>query len=410
MHGKPGPDPDDDESLPEGEESFWDIFKTVAKIGSVALPTVGGILGPAGSMLGTVAGGILGSLSESEIQSDTPQNPSGLVQESCIHRAQLAEAALQCVTRLGHSSQSNEVFSRMEETWRQSYSQQIPQLAGFITPVLTEYGFLMTAENWEKKVEPNPEKRKLLQGDKGKVTLGPPQEGFEQNNKAKFVRAIFEGETRLLDDIPEEQESFSTWFKPLIEKAVLMAKPLATTVATSAFNAIIDKVTKSSGESFSPKDKPRKLFENIIRRAMMADCALQAIETMDGNELQQLKLCPTDSGDEEGILDSIKRRVQIIGPVAVDYAKSTVRKYLPMLLEQLTEKHDPAKKFNVNRTTLKSANFISPRSMKLPVSEFRPNGTPNGTVARSYEDDAYEDDDNPDAPPVEPRPPASPKE
>lgn len=74
------------ERQPEGAESFWDVFQTVAKIGSVALPAAGGFLGPAGVLLGTVAGGVLGSLAESNIQlesSKTKQASAG-VQARCI--------------------------------------------------------------------------------------------------------------------------------------------------------------------------------------------------------------------------------------------------------------------------------------------------------------------------------------
>lgn len=407
--GNSGSDPDDEESFPGGgEESFWTVFKTVAKIGSVALPSASAFLGPAGILLGTVAGGVLGSLAESVVQSvDSPKTPDEDLQESCIQRAQLAEAVLQCVIRLGQSSQSNKVFAKMEEIWSKSYSRQIPHLVDFISPVLTEYGFFIAANNWEKEVQPNPEERKVLQGENDKFSLDPP-ENIGDNKKAKFVHALF-SDTKRVEGIPADQESFTAWFKPLIEKAILIAKPLATEAAKSALQAIIDRVTKSSSESFAPGDKQRQSFEHVIRRALMADCALQAVETMDEKELQGLKLSPTDAGHEEGIIDSIKTRVQKIGPVALKYAKRTVRKYIPVLLKQLAKKLD-AKESNVDLTALNSARLTSLqsadllaslKSRTLPVSAF----PPERTVARLYKDDG-----NPDAPPVEPRPPASPKE
>ncbi|KAH8424880.1 uncharacterized protein LDX57_002624 [Aspergillus melleus] len=296
----------------------------------------------------------------------------------------------------------------MEKIWDRSYSKQVPQLVDFIGPVLTEYGFLIAANNWEKEVQPNPEKRKLLQGEKDKFTVSPP-EGFEKSRKATFVRALFDGETKLV----EGEESFSQWFKPLIEKAILMAKPLATQAATSALQKILDIVTKGSAESLpfqgTPrKDQPTIWLENAIRRALMADCALQVIETMDEKKLKHLTLSPTDAGHEEGIIDSIKTRVQKIGPFALRFAKSTVVKYLPVLLKQLEKKLKPTTESDVNlaygnsadpRSLMPDAVLASLNPMTIPVS------AANGTVARIYEDDS-----NPDAPPEEPRPPASPKE
>lgn len=474
----------------EGAESFWDVFQTVAKIGSVALPAAGGFLGPAGVLLGTVAGGVLGSLAESSIQlesSKTRQASAG-VQASCIERAQVAEAALQCVIRLGQTSHSRKVLDKMKEIWDESVPQEIPRLVDFIGPALTEYGFFITADRWEKKVEPNPEGRRLRQDSK--LDLGKPESApVDGDKRVRFVTALLGGETRLLEGIEQEQkaverlvgiekekpleESFSSWFKPLIENAIFKTKPLATEAAKAAFNAIVKSMFKSSPESFSPGDERRKEFANIIRRALMADCALQAIETMDEEDLKKLNLSPTDAGHEEGIIDSINTRIQKIGPLALQFAKTTISKYLPVLLEQLTREDGQAKEFAVNAEDLMANNLSSSNSGARTLPNFAPNGTaspshglddnpdvrvkiPKSAIGKhppnlpewllregnqaeeidaylksimpatvEYVDDRaftaskfppnrtispiYGVDDNPDAPPVETRPPASPK-
>lgn len=446
--GDTGSDSDSDvEGLPEGEESFWSVFNTVAKIGSVALPTAEAFLGPAGMLLGTVAGGVLGSLANSQDQTESQKTTEDVekIRDLCVERAQVAEAVLQSVIRLGHSPRSRKLFAKMAKIWERSYSKEIPKLVDFITPALTEYGFLITADQWERNFEANPEERKLRQDRKGKLELGSPTEdALEHENvqrkNVQFVQALFRGETRLLEDnkrLFEEstrfledtkpkkdeedeenegdegdkgdgkddeptgsEESFVAWFKPLIQKAILVAKPLATDVAKSTFKAIVAKITKSSAESHSSEDKPKEAFENVICRALMADCALQAIEKMKERKLRELKLTPADSGQEEGIIDSIKTRIQKLGPVALGYAKHTVRKYLPLLLEQLMKADKPAKGAAAYRKSLKQATSTSLPPGAISMFSF----PPSSTVPR-----LYGDDDNPDAPPIEPRPPASPK-
>ncbi|KAE8320157.1 hypothetical protein BDV41DRAFT_3623 [Aspergillus transmontanensis] len=369
------------------EESFWDVFKTVAKIGSVVVPSAGAFMGPAGILLGTVTGGILGSLAECasfhESAPNTPlTTPDKDVQDRCIERAQLAEAALQSVIRLGRSLQSDEVFKEMERIWRQSYFQQIPELVNLISPVLTEYGFLIAADHWEKKVEPNPEERESFEG---KVSLKPPED-FENSPNAAFVRALYKNETKRIKGIPEGgEESLSQWLTPLIKRAIIIAKPFATKVARKALKKLFEKITKGSAESFPTGNKQKPLVKNIVCRAIIADCALQAIEKLTEEQLQDLTLSPTDAGNEEGIIDSIKTRIQKIGPVALRYAKTTIRQYLPVLLEQLNTRLDPDTKSQKLKT--------------LSTSDFHS----NDLVSPFYEEDG-----NPDAPPVEPRPPASP--
>jgi hypothetical protein len=142
---------------------------------------------------------------------------------------------------------------------------------------------------------------------------------------------------------------------------------------------------KGPAESLPTRDEQNKSFQTIIHRAIMADCALQAIETLNEKQLQELTLSPANAGNEEGIIDSIKTRVQKIGPVALKYAKITIRKHLPVLLGELGKKLNA----NIATTTL----------MSLPAFNF-PRDGPTPRLS--------EEDDNPDAPPVEPRPPASP--
>jgi hypothetical protein len=396
--------PRDGDDHDNGAESFWDIFRTVAKIGAVALPGAGAFLGPVGSLLGTVAGGVLGSLSESvpETSEEGFTVPSEDQQELHIQRAQLAEATLQSVLRLGHSGTTNEVFKTMEELWNENRYHTLPRLGQLISPVLTDYGFLMATDRWEKEVSPRPNCR--YDHNNG-IKLEQPEKTESGHPNAAFVEALFAGNTQAVDGIPDDddkEESLKQWLAPLMQRAITMAKPLATKAATLALDAVIKRLTKSGGEESLPSpDEQDRSFQLVIRRAIMADCALQAVEQLDKKKLQDLRSTPSDEGGEEGIIDSIKTRTQLLGPFALKYAKMAVKKYFPVLLGQLRNTIAPesAPKKTYTRVAGAKAHALSPTFLAYS-GNLKNLGAPK--------EDDKDDDDNPDAPVEEPSSPPSP--
>jgi hypothetical protein len=368
------------------EESFWTTFKTISKISSVMLPAVGASLGPAGILLGTAVGGILGSLAESvQMESKTAsvsfEEPTPTAMDSSIERAHLAEATLESIIRLGQSAQSHEVFAKIQKIWSNHPFQQNDDLIRFITPAIRDYGYRTMSHHWLKRVQFNPQ----VSNDTDSLK---PESTPIGSQKAEFYEAIFKEDTRLVDGIPKDgEESLAKWFQPLISRAVFAAKALATDVAKSHLNAIVDLLKKERTESLPANDQLDFPIRILLQRTVMADCALQAVELMDEKQLQELNLSPNDDGREEGIIDFIKTGVQKIGPVALKYAKEAVKKYVPVLVEELKKKLDGNRKQTEGKRTK-----VMAKCAYNPIN------------SNTY----LFEDENPDRPVIEPQPPVSP--
>jgi hypothetical protein len=98
-------------------------------------------------------------------------------------------------------------------------------------------------------------------------------------------------------------------------------------------------------------------------------------------------LSPNDDGREEGIIDFIKTGVQKIGPVALKYAKEAVKKYVPVLVEELKKKLDGNRKQTEGKRTK-----VMAKCAYNPIN------------SNTY----LFEDENPDRPVIEPQPPISP--
>lgn len=76
----------------------------------------------------------------------------------------------------------------------------------------------------------------------------------------------------------------------------------------------------------------------LLKRAIMADTALQALMTLPSHKLEQLKPVNPETGDAEGIFDFIKDTVQKLRPLALDTAKQAAKTYLPSLIDSASQK------------------------------------------------------------------------
>jgi hypothetical protein len=132
----------------------------------------------------------------------------------------------------------------------------------------------------------------------------------------------------------------------------------------------------------------------------VADCALQAVERLNKKQLQDLRSTPFDDSSEEGIIDSIKTRTQVLGPFALKYANMAVKKYFPMLLGQLRNTIAPEGAPEKTYTR-----FAREKAYALGSTFLASSGDLKNHGATAEED---EDDDNPDAPVEEPSSPPSP--
>ncbi|KAF4950454.1 hypothetical protein FSARC_13190 [Fusarium sarcochroum] len=310
-----------------GEEGFLDVFKKIANVGSKLVPLASPFLGPVGGILGPAVGGLLGSLAESEFS----ENPD-IKTEGIAERAMLAEAALQAVLASEHTEGLTEVVSKMERIWRVS-APKVDFLAPVVTPIVAECGSGLVGQRQRLENSRTPKShygqpRRSLGVDFSESSVG----GAE----AAFIQGLM-GPTRQVAG----EEGMFDWLGPVLKKAVDVAKPLASQAASAALSGLGGVIKNALGAESTisdPSNQHEEATRILLKRAVMADAALQALMTMPSHKLEQLKPVNPETGDAEGIFDFIKDTVQKLGPLALDTAKQAAKTYLPRLIDSASQK------------------------------------------------------------------------
>ncbi|KAF7555830.1 hypothetical protein G7Z17_g1919 [Cylindrodendrum hubeiense] len=316
------------------EEGFFDILKTVARVGSRVLPVASPLLGPIGGYLGTAAGALLGSLGAESITDGNAENGSA-------ERAMLAESALQAVLSMEHSEDLEEVVTKMQGIWATS-APNINALAPVLAPALTECALDLTSDRWARAADPTrprgEESTIVMQRRDLGITL--TESGLGGGEEAAFVEGLF-GPTRQLAG----EEGIFDWLGPVLRTAVSHVTPIVSQAAKSAIsglgNTLLNKAKNALGAESAMSDglsSNEEATRILLKRAVMADAALQALMTLPRAKLQRLKLTHEESGETEGIFDFMKTTVQKFGPIALDSAKNMAKKYLPGLIDTATKK------------------------------------------------------------------------
>ncbi|KAF5598799.1 glutamyl endopeptidase [Fusarium pseudocircinatum] len=289
------------------QESFLDTLKDIANVGRKVFPFASTFLGPVGGPLSAVVGTLLGSLTESTLSQSTESITNGPAE-----RAILAEAALQAVLASDHDEHVMEVINNMGQIWKGG-APKAQILAPAITPILGQCSVELSnqvAPETEDARGPRFSDRRRLEAD---IT-----ESAATNDGAAFIQGIL-GPTRQL----EGGKDVSEWLGPVLVTAVSESKPLTSKSASTALSRMesIEAPTSSANE-----DATRIL----IKRAVLADAALQAVMSLPRERLERFR--PTDGrGDDAGIFDFMKDKVQIFGPVTLDIAKKAAIKIGPRL-------------------------------------------------------------------------------
>ncbi|KAE8325668.1 trypsin-like cysteine/serine peptidase domain-containing protein [Aspergillus sergii] len=363
-----------------GEESFWDVFNKVVKVGSATLPIAGSFLGPIGTLVGTAAGGLLGALARPESFDDADKQEEEELYEAAAQRALLAEATLQSIIRLGRSRESDQVFDSMKAIWKNNYVEDVGNLQSVLDPVLTDCVFRATIKDWYKAKGHEPSSES--------VEFSP----LQSRPKNPFINELFEADN--------EEESFN-WVGPLVKEAIIKAKPIVFQKLKDTIDKIIKRVAEESGEDVPQQDG------NVLQRALLADYALQAIETLPADTLQKLKLLPSNAGEEESIIDSIKTHAQRFGPVVLKYGKQAIKKGIPLLLRELKKQLEAANERDSSRGSF-------PRRVSTTALKNR-SGTNVMVVSSAAHDEPTKlsngddsPDYNPDSPVSEPESPVTP--
>ncbi|KAG5769998.1 hypothetical protein H9Q73_013372 [Fusarium xylarioides] len=268
-------------------------------------PFASAFLGPIGGPLSAVVGTLLGSLTESTLSQST-----GSIGNGPAERAVLAEAALQAVLASDHDEHVMEVINNMGQIWKGG-APKAQILAPAITPILGQSSAELSdqvAPETENSRGPYFRDRRRLEVD---IT-----ESAAMNDGAAFIQGIL-GPTRQL----EGGKDVSEWLGPVLITAVSESKPLTSNSTSKGLSSMesIEAPTSSANE-----DATRIL----IKRAVLADAALQAVMSLPRERLERFR--PTDGrGDDAGIFDFMKDKVQIFGPVTLDVAKKAAIKFGP---------------------------------------------------------------------------------
>ncbi|KAM0228232.1 hypothetical protein ACHAPO_010880 [Fusarium lateritium] len=310
-----------------GEEGFLDVFKTIANVGSKIIPLASPFLGPVGGILGPAVGGLLGSLAESEF-SDNPD----IKTDGTAERALLAEAALQAVLASEHTEGLTEVVGKMERIWRVD-APKVDYLAPVVAPIVAECGQSFIRERQQpvktrsvKNLQSQP--RRSLGFDLSESTVS--------GEEAAFIQGLM-GPTRQVAG----EEGMFDWLGPVLNAGAKLAKPLASQAASAALSGISGLIKKSLGAESTVADvspEHEEATKILLKRAVMADTALQALMTLPSDQLEKLKPINPETGEAEGIFDFIKDTVQKLGPIALDTAKQVAKTYLPRLIDTATQK------------------------------------------------------------------------
>ncbi|KAM3447585.1 hypothetical protein MY3296_008574 [Beauveria thailandica] len=391
----------------ENTENFWDIIKIIAKVGSVALPAVGTMGGPIGTLFGTVAGGIIGTLAESvEIKDQKPsfKVPEPAARDACFQRAELAEAAFQSVLRLSPSRETEAFWTKMSKTWSQNHFKVItsPPFINLATPIIKDYGYRLATDQWQKGVNPNPTSRHAKTGNDSATNLSlPPIESTKPNTLA-FIQAFYHGRTRRLDGSEKESaEALADWLAKLLGGAIEIAKPIATDAANTAINHIIS-IVKADAESM-PADDEDEDMKTVLQRAVMADLALQTLENMTQKDLEALQLVSGSGAGEEGFIDAIKTAAQQAGKILLEKAKKAMDKHLPGIIAHLKKgKTSPSHIYEESD----AVEYVDRNPDEPPIEPFPP---PERNLDARPIKRFPPSEPNPDAPPEEPFTPKEPR-
>ncbi|KAF4960103.1 hypothetical protein FGADI_1121 [Fusarium gaditjirri] len=295
------------------EESFFDTLKSVANVGRNDFLLASPFLGPIGGHLSAVAGTLLGSLKESTLSERTDIVTNGLAE-----RAVLAEATLQAILTSEHDEHVIEVINKMGQFWKAG-APEVDNLAPAITPILAQCSVELS-----KQVSPEHEDSKgPYFRDRRRLEVDIT-ESVAMNGGTAFIQGLL-GPTRQL----EGGRDVSEWLGPVLITAVSESKPLASKPASAALSGILGREVLSIEASTSSANEDATRI--LIKRAVLADAALQAIMSFPREKLDQLRPINGD-GDDESLFDGIKDLVQKFGPLAIDMMKKAAIRFIPRLV------------------------------------------------------------------------------
>ncbi|EJP62707.1 ATP synthase F1 [Beauveria bassiana ARSEF 2860] len=313
-----------------GLEEPWEV-------GTLRGP-IGTLCGPIGTLLGVITGGIIGVLAKSVVlkqQEVSFSVPNPAMVDACFQRAQLAEAALQCTFRVynGHG-----YHSWMASLWNTHHLKSITnsKFRALVTPIINDFGLRLAADHWQKRMDPNPATRHVKAGNNSGDDLKLTKTEAYDPSKKVFVEAFFEGRTRRVDGYEKESaETLASWLSMLFDGAVNSAHPIASAATETAIDHIVKLIGGIPRVRSIPADAQDADIDILLKRAVIADVALQDLEGEPKWNLEHMIFLESFGGLEGGtIMDGIKVVIQQGGPDLVDIAQKVVAKHLPGIIKR----------------------------------------------------------------------------
>ncbi|GJD05095.1 ATP synthase F1 [Colletotrichum higginsianum] len=335
-------------------EGFLDILRAVRKVGSVALPIAGTILGgPIGGGIATVAGSLLGMVSGAESALDNgASSPESFaphqLSRGAAERAVLAEAALQTIVSLDRGDVAEGLIDDVVSTFKRT-APKLEDLVKVLRPILTQQaleiavkGMNRTAGLAQTSLESDLSRARVSIHHGGDLTESVLTGGSEG---AALLESL------LTPTVPVGgEEGWISSLGSLISTGVKLAAPiagkLAKEYAPKIIGGLVSKISGGSQESVEGSDVMLNddTTRFLLKRALLADASLTALQRLNKNELGQLRIRSEVRqehalGDQEGAWgDFFKTVVQKVAPIALDGAKKAAAALAPKIVDAALSK------------------------------------------------------------------------
>ncbi|KAM3473964.1 hypothetical protein MY8738_008134 [Beauveria namnaoensis] len=240
--------------------------------------------------------------------------------DACFQRAQLAEAAFQCMFRVVKWWEWYPERNIMASIWNTWHLKSITN---------SKFRAL-------KRVDPNPTTRHVKAGNNSGDYLKLTKTEAHDPGNAVFLETFFDGRTRRVGGYEKESaETVARWLSMLVDGGVNSAHPIASFATERAIDHVVEAIGGIPRVRSIPADAQDADIDLILKRAVMADCALQALERAPKYNLEiMIPLMPFSGLKDAAIMDGIKVVIQQGGPDLVDIGQKVVAKHLPGIIKQ----------------------------------------------------------------------------
>ncbi|KAF8861619.1 trypsin-like serine protease [Acephala macrosclerotiorum] len=325
------------ESENESPEGFLDTLKVIGRVAAPLINTglqiASPFLGPAGAPIAGIAGvalGALGKMCESAfdpgtqtlhmVQKITPEQMDG-----CAQRAVLAEAALQAALKLDDSHpEAKKIIQSMKKSYATMTIQK--SLPSKLFPCIAAPA-LRIAMDQKVAIQP---KAPLIRKPLPQAGLNAAEAAFYSPTEAAFAKELLAPTLSL----PGEEGFFDT-MAPIIKKGLKYATPFLKQAAKDGIDAVLAD-WNSTEAAIDTTTSDSILAEPLFKRAIVAECALQAVQKVEPSKLNDIKLIDVEGNEmPEGFFDFMKGAIQVVGRQIAQTAPDVIRNVGPVALDLL---------------------------------------------------------------------------